>query len=70
MPQLEHEASHTQLLQSVSTPTTSVFCKDNKIPKLSLQLCTLVFCLHICLCKGVESLGTEVTDNGELPCGC
>jgi hypothetical protein len=31
-------------------------------------LCALVFGLHICLCKGVRSPGTGVTDNCELLC--
>ena len=33
-------------------------------------LCTLVFCLHVCLCKGVQSHGTGATDSCKLPCGC
>jgi hypothetical protein len=33
-------------------------------------LCTLVFCLHVCLCEDVRSIGTRVTNNCELLCGC
>ena len=33
-------------------------------------LCTLLFCLHVCLCEGVKSSGTGVTDSCELPCRC
>jgi hypothetical protein len=29
-----------------------------------------VFCLHVCLCEGVRSPGTGVTDSCKLPCGC
>jgi hypothetical protein len=29
-----------------------------------------MLCLHVCLCEGVRSLGTRVTDSCELPCGC
>ena len=29
-----------------------------------------MFCLHVCLCEGVGSPGTGVTDSCELPCGC
>ena len=32
--------------------------------------CALVFCRHVCLCEGVGSPGTGVTDSCELPCGC
>jgi hypothetical protein len=32
--------------------------------------CALVFCLHVCLCEGVRSLGIVVMDSCELPCGC
>ena len=30
----------------------------------------LVFYLHVCLCKGVQSPGTGATESYELPCGC
>lgn len=35
-------------------------------------VCTfeLVFCLHVCLCEGVGSPGSGVTDSSEVPCGC
>lgn len=33
-------------------------------------LCALVLFLHVCLCEGVRSPGTEVTGRCELPCGC
>jgi hypothetical protein len=32
-------------------------------------LCALVFYLHICLCEGVRSPVTGVTDSCEPPCG-
>ena len=32
--------------------------------------CTLVFCLHVCQCKGVRHPETGVTDSYELPRGC
>ena len=37
---------------------------------MDLVLCTLVLCLHACLCEGVRFFGTGVTDSCELPCGC
>lgn len=37
---------------------------------LLLFLSALEFCLHICLCQGVRSPGTGVTDSCELPWGC
>jgi hypothetical protein len=37
---------------------------------LFLILCALVFCLYACLCEGVVSPGTGVTDSCGLPCGC
>lgn len=44
---------------------------------LNFQLLLWVFCLHVCPCttcmlcpeEGIRSLGTEVTDGCELPCG-
>ena len=33
-------------------------------------LCALMLCLHVCLCEGGRSHGTELTDSCELPCGC
>ena len=33
-------------------------------------LCALIFCLNVCLCEGIRSLGTGVTDSCELLCGC
>lgn len=40
--------------------------KDGKnlchfLKKNHLTLCALVFCLHLCLCEGVESLGARAT---------
>ena len=32
--------------------------------------CALLLCLHTCLCEGVRSPGTGVTDRCEVPCGC
>lgn len=34
-----------------------------------LILCSLMFCLPICVCDGVRSPGTGVPDSGELPHG-
>jgi hypothetical protein len=36
-------------------------------------LCALVFCLYTCLCEGVESSRTGITESwefNELSCGC
>ena len=33
-------------------------------------LCSLVFCLYVCLHEGAKSPGTGVTDSYELSCGC
>ena len=35
-----------------------------------LILCSLVFCLYVCLHEGVRSLRAGVIDGCELPCGC
>ena len=32
--------------------------------------CALVFCPHECLCKGVGSPGTVITESCEQPCRC
>lgn len=37
---------------------------------LNFILCTLVFCLHSCLCEGVGSPEAVSTDSCELSCGC
>lgn len=40
-------------------------------PPNDLFLCVLVFLLHVCLCEGVGSSGTEIIyDNCDPPCGC
>jgi hypothetical protein len=44
--------------------------KDLFVYLFIYTFCALVFCLHVCLCKGVRSSGTGVTDRCELPCGC
>jgi hypothetical protein len=35
-----------------------------------IHLCALVFCLHVCLCKGAKTRRAEVADSCELPWGC
>jgi hypothetical protein len=37
---------------------------------LSFFLHVLVFCMHVCLCEGIRSFGTGITDWCELSCGC
>ena len=47
----------------------SMYLKHILLNNLFLALCVLVFCLDVCLCEGVESLGTGVTKSCELLCG-
>jgi hypothetical protein len=38
--------------------------------KIIFILCTLLFCLHVCLCEGVGASGIRATDSCELTYGC
>ena len=38
--------------------------------KIYLFLCSLVFCLRVCLCEGARTPRTGVIDSCVLPCGC
>lgn len=49
-------------------PFNLVNCKKKIF--LNIYLCSLVFCLCVCLCEVVESSGAGVTDSCERPCGC
>lgn len=39
-------------------------------PLLGFILCTLMFCLYVCLYEGARSSGTVSTGSCRLPCGC
>ena len=45
---------------------TRIFSRTRRV----FVLWPLMVCLHVCLCEGVRSLGTRVTDCCELPPGC
>lgn len=48
----------------------NLFIQFNLFNSIYLFLCASVFCLHLCLCEGVRSLGTGITGSRELLCGC
>jgi hypothetical protein len=48
---------------------SKIYCIKKSILFIFIS-CALVFCLHVCLCEGVRSPGTGVTDIYELPCEC
>jgi hypothetical protein len=56
----------TAYLENALTSYFLLFCHSKYI---SLFLCALVFCQHACLCEGVRSPRTGVSDTSELPCG-
>jgi hypothetical protein len=53
------------------TPKTHIFIiyLDSSMLFLKCFLLCVSFCLYVCLCEGVESPGTGVTDKCEPPCG-
>lgn len=69
-----HFLSFSQLLSNFIKKKTktkwSWVSEPHFLKKLfSFSLCTLVFCLHICLWESVISPGTEVTDSWWVSCG-